>query len=146
VPRPHLGIEVQDSGGRLVPKIQPGARRTVHLDPVARQAVLDGIHLASSAPGGTSTRVWDGWDQNRLPVYGKTGTAQTYDHGVEYDQSWYVCWIKDTSKPNDPGIVIAVTIEKGGFGAATAAPTARLIASKFFKQKAQFIEGDSHTR
>lgn len=149
VPRPHLGLEIEDSHGRLVQKIQPGAARHVHIDSVARQAVLDGIHLAASAPGGTSYDVWQGntpWNQDRFPVYGKTGTAQTLDHGVPYDQSWYVCWIKDMSKPSDAGIVIAVTIEKGGFGATTAAPVARLIASKFFHQKAQFIVGANATR
>ena len=93
--------------------------------------MLDGLHLAASAPGGTSTDVWTGWPQDRLPVYGKTGTAQTFDHGIEYDQSWYVCWIKDATRPNDPGIVIAVTVEKGGFGAEAAAPAARLIASRW---------------
>jgi len=146
VPRPHLGLEVQDSAGRLVQRIQPSAARRVQIDPAARQAVLDGLRLAASAPGGTSTPVWAGWDQNRFPVYGKTGTAQTFDHGIEYDQSWYVCWIKDISRPNDPGIVIAVTVEKGGFGAESAAPAARLIASKWFRQKAEFIVGTSRTR
>ncbi|MDX6665166.1 MAG: penicillin-binding protein 2, partial [Solirubrobacteraceae bacterium] len=146
VPRPHLGLEVDDSNGNLVQKIQPGAVRRVHIDPGARQAVLDGLHLAASAPGGTSTPVWAGWDQNRFPVYGKTGTAQTHDHGLPYDQSWYVCWIKDANRPSDPGIVIAVTVEKGGFGAAAAAPAARLIASKWFKQKAAFVVGSDKTR
>jgi penicillin-binding protein 2 len=145
VPRPHLGLEVEDSTGRLVQRIQPGPARRIKLDPASRQAVLDGLHLAASAPGGTSTDVWTGWDQNRLPVFGKTGTAQTFDHGVEYDQSWYVCWIKDSTRPNDPGIVIAVTVEKGGFGAEAAAPAARLIASHFFGVKGKVVSGKSRT-
>jgi penicillin-binding protein 2 len=150
VPRPHLGLEVDDANGRLVQKITPGASHHVRLDPTARQTVLDGLHEAASAPGGTSTAVWSGgttpWPQNRLPVDGKTGTAQTYDHGVEYDQSWYVCWIRDLAKPSDPGIVIAVTVEKGGFGAEAAAPAARYIASKWFGIKPEFVAGTSRTR
>jgi penicillin-binding protein 2 len=145
VPRPHLGLEVEDSAGRFIQRIQPGPARTVRLDPAARQAVLDGLHLASSAPGGTSTDVWAGWPQDRLPVYGKTGTAQTFDHGVEYDQSWYVCWVRDLSRPNDPGIVVAVTVEKGGFGAQAAAPAARLIASRWFGLKGKVVSGHSRT-
>jgi penicillin-binding protein 2 len=145
VPRPHLGLEVEDSTGRLVQRIQPGPARHIRLDPTQRQAVLDGLHLAASAPGGTSTDVWQGWPQNRLPVFGKTGTAQTFDHGIEYDQSWYVCWIKDVSRPNDPGIVIAVTVEKGGFGAEAAAPAARLIASRWFGVKGKVVAGKSRT-
>ena len=150
VPRPHLGLEVDDSAGRLIQKITPGAARRVHLDPTARQTVLEGLHEAASSPGGTSTAVWSGgttpWPQARLPVYGKTGTAQTFDHGVEYDQSWYVTWIRDLAKPNDPGLVIAVTIEKGGFGAEAAAPAARYIASKWFHIKPEFVAGTSQTR
>jgi penicillin-binding protein 2 len=110
--------------------------------------VLRGLLSSTSEPGGTSYDVWQGgtpWDQGRFPVYGKTGTAETFDHGVPYDQSWYVCWIKDNTKPEDPGIVIAVTVEKGGFGAAAAAPAARLIAAKWFKQKAEFVSGESRT-
>jgi penicillin-binding protein 2 len=149
VPRPHLGLQVEDSAGRLVQKITPAAARRVELGAESRAAVLDGLHASTSQPGGTSYDVWQGaapWDQVRYPVYGKTGTAETFDHGVAYDQSWYVCWIKDTTKPSDPGIVIAVTVEKGGFGAESAAPAARLIASKWFKQRAQFVVGESRTR
>jgi penicillin-binding protein 2 len=146
VPRPHLGLEIEDSTGRLVQRVQPGPARRVRMDPVARQAVLDGLHLAASAPGGTSADVWSGWDQVRRPVFGKTGTAQTFDRGIEYDQSWYVCWIKDTAQPRDPGIVIAVTVEKGGFGAQSAAPAARLIASRWFGVKERFVTGKSSTR
>jgi len=145
VPRPHLGLEVDDSTGRLVQRIQPGPARRIKLDPESRQAVLDGLHLAASAPGGTSADVWSGWPQDRLPVFGKTGTAQTFDHGIEFDQSWYVCWIKDVSRPNDPGIVVAVTVEKGGFGAEAAAPAARLIASHWFGVRGKIVSGKSRT-
>ncbi len=100
VPRPHLGLEVEDSAGRLVQRIAPTTVRRVRIDEAGRQAVLDGLHLAASAPGGTSTAVWQGWDQGRFPVFGKTGTAQV---AGKADQSWYVCWIKDVAKPNDRG-------------------------------------------
>jgi penicillin-binding protein 2 len=44
-------------------------------------------------------------------------------------------------------IVVVVTIEKGGFGAETAAPAARLILSKWFGVKDDdFREGTSATR
>ena len=88
--------------------------------------------------------MWAGWDQGRLPVYGKTGTAQTFDHGVEYDQSWYVCFVPSwaSSKP----ILVAVTVEQGGFGAQAAAPAARQILSEwFFGKRGQFVAGKSRT-
>ena len=146
VPRPRLGLQIEDSTGRLIQQIPSEPARRVDLPDEGRQAVLDGLLASTSQPGGTSVDVWQGWDQGRFPVFGKTGTAETFDDGVPYDQSWYVAWIRDTTKPDDPGIVIAVTVEKGGFGAAAAAPATRLIASEFFGQKAEFVAGDNRTR
>jgi penicillin-binding protein 2 len=82
--------------------------------------------------------VWAGWDQAANPVYGKTGTAQ---HENKEDQSWYMCYVGDAKRP----IVIAVTVEEGGFGAETAAPIARLIASQWFGKPEKFIAGSSKT-
>jgi len=146
VPRPHLGLQIEDNTGRLVQRVEPGPARRVEMDPADREAVLAGLQASTSQAGGTSFDVWRGWDQSRFPVYGKTGTAETFDDGVPYDQSWYVAWIKDTSRPGDPGVVIAATVEKGGFGAESAAPAVRLIASRFFGQKARFVAGESRTR
>jgi penicillin-binding protein 2 len=140
VPRPHLGLEIEDRYGRLLQKIPQPASRRVHFSPANQQAVLQGLHLASSSAGGTSADVWKGWPQDLHPVYGKTGTAQhTLDSSK--DQSWYVCYIGDPTRP----IVIAVTVERGGFGAQAAAPAARLIASKWFHIKGKLVAGSSHT-
>ncbi|HTD78882.1 MAG TPA: penicillin-binding transpeptidase domain-containing protein, partial [Chloroflexota bacterium] len=100
--------------------------------------VMEGIHEAASQPGGTSADVWNGWNQEQHPVYGKTGTAE---HVGKEDQSWYMCYVADPSRP----IVIGVTVEQGGFGAETAAPIARLIASQWFGKPKKFISGASKT-
>jgi penicillin-binding protein 2 len=141
VPRPHLGFRVQDSTGRLVQQLNPGSSRHVDINAGYRQAIMDGLRLAAGAPGGTSYDVWQGWDQGRFPIYGKTGTAQ---RNGQQDQSWYVCYSYDGDPSHRP-IVIAVTVEKGGFGAEAAAPAARLMMSKWFGQKAKFVAGSSHT-
>jgi penicillin-binding protein 2 len=114
------------------------AARHVHLDYSDLSLVMQGIHEAASQPGGTSAEVWSGWNQAAYPVYGKTGTAQ---HAGREDQSWYMCYIGDPSKP----IVIAVTVEEGGFGAETAAPIARLMASRWYGVKGKFVAGSSKT-
>jgi penicillin-binding protein 2 len=113
----------------------------VKIDPAYRQAIMDGLHAAASQPGGTSFDVFAGWDQNRFPIFGKTGTAQR--NGQE-DQSWYVAYAYDGSPDHKP-IVVAVTVEKGGFGAEAAAPAARLMLSKWFGVKAKFVAGSSRT-
>jgi len=141
VPRPHLGFRVQDSTGRLVQQLNPGSARHVDINSDYRQAIMDGLRLAAGAPGGTSYDVWQGWNQSRFPIYGKTGTAQ---RNGQQDQSWYVCYSYDGDPSHRP-IVIAVTVEKGGFGAEAAAPAARLMMSQWFGQKAKFVAGSSHT-
>ena len=65
-------------------------------------------------------------------------TAERY--GKE-DQSWYMAYIPDPKRP----IVIAVTVEQGGFGAETAAPIARLMAAQHFGKPEKFVVGSSKT-
>jgi penicillin-binding protein 2 len=135
---PHLGMEVDDSAGGLVQALSFPPVRHVHLNSSYLSLVMEGIHGAASQPGGTSVDVWTGWDQAQNPVYGKTGTAQ---RPPREDQSWYLCYVADPQRP----IVIAVTVEQGGFGAETAAPIARLLASKWFHKPERFVAGSSKT-
>jgi len=138
VVRPHLGREIDDAQGRLVQALSYPPARHVHLNAADVDLVMQGIHEAASEPGGTSADVWAGWDQAQHPVYGKTGTAE---HLGKEDQSWYMCYVADPARP----IVIAVTVEQGGFGAETAAPIARLLASQWFGKPKRFVAGASKT-
>lgn len=138
VPHPHLGMQVDDSSGALVQDLSFPPLRRVNLNDGDLSLVMDGIHKAASEAGGTSADVWTGWNQIAHPVFGKTGTAQ---HEGREDQSWYMCYIGDPSRP----IVIATTVEQGGFGAETAAPIARLIAAKWFGQAEKYVAGSSKT-
>ncbi|MEA2390878.1 MAG: penicillin-binding protein 2, partial [Solirubrobacteraceae bacterium] len=72
-------------------------------------------------------------------VFGKTGTAQ---HVGQADQSWYVAYVPDAQRP----IVIAATVERGGFGAQAAAPAVRLMLSQWFHIHKKFVAGASRTR
>ncbi len=137
-PTPHLGMEVDESNGGLLQSLSFPAARHVNLNDTDLNLVMEGIHLAASAPGGTSAPVWAGWNQTANPVYGKTGTAQ---HVGKEDQSWYMAYVADPNRP----IVIAVTVEEGGFGAETAAPVARLMAAKWFGKSEKFVAGSSKT-
>jgi penicillin-binding protein 2 len=135
---PHLGMEIDESSGGLVQSLSFPPKRHVHLNYSDLSLVMEGIHEAASQLGGTSADVWTGWDQEQHPVYGKTGTAE---HAGKEDQSWYMCYVGDPNRP----IVIAVTVEQGGFGAETAAPIARLIASQWFGKPEKFVAGTSKT-
>ena len=137
VPRPHLGMAIEDGLGRVVQELRFPARRHVNIDEGFRAAIMDGLHRATSEHGGTSADVFKGFP---YPVYGKTGTAE---RGLNPDQSWYACYVPDPSRP----IVVVTTIERGGFGAQTAAPAARLILSQWFDlHDNTFHAGTSATR
>ena len=138
VVRPHLGLQVEDSTGQVLQRIDPGAARRVRMGAANRQAIEDGLRLAASAPGGTSADVFKDWPHDQYPVYGKTGTAQRPPFA---DQSWYVCYVKHPTRP----IVIAVTVEQGGFGAEAAAPAARLMLSQWFDVRKRLVVGKSRT-
>jgi penicillin-binding protein 2 len=136
---PHLGLEIERANGELVQRIEKDPARRVKMDEEDRAVVAEGLHRAAAEPGGTSADVFAGWPQGALPVYGKTGTAQT----PKGDQSWYVAYVPDPRHP----IVVAVTVERGGFGAETAAPIACRMLAKFYDQKnVPCARGESSTR
>jgi penicillin-binding protein 2 len=131
VPRPHVGMMVEDAAGRVVREIDPPPARQLRIEPEWRETILAGLHDAAQSPGGTSYEVFGGFP---VPVAGKTGTAERPGHA---DQSWYVV----LAPYPDPEIVVAVTFEEGGFGAETAAPAALQILSEHFEKEAKSVEG-----
>jgi penicillin-binding protein 2 len=126
VVKPHLGQRVEDAQGRVIQEFRTPARRKLPIDDSYRQAILEGLHLAATAPGGTSYPVFGRY---RIPVAGKTGTAQK--GGLRADQSWYV----GLAPYPIPRYVVVATFEHGGFGVETAAPAVRRIMSALFRIK-----------
>jgi penicillin-binding protein 2 len=123
VVRPHVGLRVEDPQGRAIQEIDPAIRDHVEIDPAAQRTILDGLHGAAMEPGGTSYSVFGGYP---VDIAGKTGTAQT---GIGIDQSWYIA----LAPYDNPKYVVAVTVERGGFGVDTAAPAARTILDQLLK-------------
>jgi penicillin-binding protein 2 len=134
VVRPHLGARIEDGLGRQIEELDTLPKRKVSFSPLNQQAILEGLRGAAMEDGGTSAAVMAGFP---LSVYGKTGTVERVG---QPDQSWYVCYVPHPTRP----VVVAVTIERGGFGAETAAPAARLILSEWFDVgDAGFLAGTS---
>ncbi|MDQ2700774.1 MAG: penicillin-binding transpeptidase domain-containing protein, partial [Actinomycetota bacterium] len=125
--KPHLLYQTEDSAGRVLEEAQPEIQRTIDLKPEVRTAIMEGLHDAAQAPGGTSYGVFGGFP---VKIAGKTGTAERPPHG---DQAWYVAL---APYPN-PEIAVATTVEQGGFGADTAAPLALAILSAYFHKEAK---------
>ncbi|HEX6652429.1 MAG TPA: penicillin-binding protein 2 [Thermoleophilaceae bacterium] len=130
--RPRLGLRIEDATGRALQQLDAPTARRVKISSTTRSAILEGLHDAASAPGGTSTPVFEGFP---IPIAGKTGTAE---HVGKADQSWYVAL---APYPN-PRYVVAVTDEAGGFGADTAAPmTRRILAALFDVKENGLVQG-----
>ena len=129
--RPHVGMQVVDTSGRVVQELNPSPRRHIPINSGYRSAILDGLHMAAQSPGGTSYAVFGGFP---VPVAGKTGTAQRTGQA---DQSWYSVL---APYPN-PRVVVTVTVERGGFGVDSAAPVAEQILSQYFHAKAHAVGG-----
>ena len=131
--RPHSGCAIEDSTGRSLQESTPArapARSTSSPGTARRSSTA--CTRPRSEPGGTSTP--------RLPelpdaVAGKTGTAERVGQA---DQSWYVALAPYPTR----AIVVAVTIERGGFGAEAAAPAARQILAAVLRHQGR---GDVHT-
>ena len=130
---PHIGMRVENNDGRILQQIEPGARRRIDVSASTRAAIMQGLTAAANDPGGTSTPVFAGFP---ITVAGKTGTAE---RGAQGDQSWYVA----VAPANDPRIVIATTIERGGFGAEAAAPATRRILAAYFGIKGKKAVGEA---
>ena len=121
--RPHLGDDVESVTGRVLEEIRPAPRRHIDISPTTRDTIMTGLTRAATEPGGTSYPVFGNFP---FAVAGKTGTAQRPN---QPDQSWYIV----LAPAKNPQIVVAVTLERGGFGVDTAAPVAARILEHYFK-------------
>ncbi len=113
---PTIGREVRDPNGRVVQQLAKG--RPTHqlgIDAANLAAIKEGLYEAANGPDGTSTGVFSQLPDDKK-VAGKTGTAEPGDGGE--DHSWFVGY----APYDNPEIVVAVVIERGGTGANAAAP------------------------
>jgi penicillin-binding protein 2 len=121
---PHIGQDVESVTGRVLEEIRPPPRRQIDISDSTRNTIMTGLTRAAMEPEGTSYPVFGNFS---VPVAGKTGTAERPNQS---DQSWYVV----LAPANNPQIVVAVTIERGGFGVETAAPVAARMLEQYFKK------------
>jgi penicillin-binding protein 2 len=135
VVQPRVAQDVRNDRGFVLQAIRTAPPKTVPIDEGDVKSVLAGLHAAAMESGGTSADVFSDFGR---PVYGKTGTAQ---RAGQNDQAWYAAYFPDKKRP----LVVIVTVERGGFGAVSAAPAARLIASQWLRVKKKLVAGSSKT-
>ncbi|BDU15279.1 penicillin-binding protein 2 [Lysobacter auxotrophicus] len=129
--RPHLVAERRDGYNTpWLPLKQPEAPRITD-NPSNLRAVQEGM-MATMGPGGTGRAMAAGAP---YLMAGKTGTAQkisrkgsqSFDpHSLPYHLRHQALFVGYAPADN-PTIVVAISVEHGGFGGSTAAPIARKI-------------------
>lgn len=108
------------------------------------QIVLNAMHETVYNPRGTAHDIFKG---STYDSAGKTGTAQVI--GIAQDEEYDENKIAERHRDNamyigfapfdNPEIVIAIAVENGGSGGATAGPVARKIMDRYFNNKEKFI-------
>ena len=135
--RPHLVKQVQRSDKTPAPVVKP--EFTLNLDP-KHLALVKRAMVAVTQPGGTAARAGAGAPYT---FAGKTGTSQVIGmkQGEEYienqvherhrDHALFIAF----APADQPRIALAVLVENGGHGGATAAPIARRVLDYYLLGK-----------
>ncbi len=135
--RPYLVKRIEDSEGKVVKEFFPEIVRNVEFDPEILRHLKEGLRGVVNESRGTGRRA----RMKNIVVSGKTGTAQVVrmkdadeldpDAETPYmfrDHAWFVAF----APYEKPEVAVAVIIEHGGHGGATAAPIARKVLESYF--------------
>jgi penicillin-binding protein 2 len=115
---PEVAAGIVSSTGKVVKTFAPKVAGHVVLSPADHAALLSGFEGAVNDPTGTAYGSFAGFPFSKLSLAGKTGTASASE---QVPTSWFVGWGPQVN----PQYLIAVVIEKGGYGASAAAPVAK---------------------
>jgi len=142
--KPRVVMRVEDADGRVVKKVQPEAVGKLDLSPSVVAFLQRALEGVVQEPNGTGRAAQLPGKLRGLRVAGKTGTAQVIrmaEDDEEEDESqgpykfrdhaWFVAY----APAEAPEIVVAVLVEHGGHGGSAAAPLARQVMEKYFKNR-----------
>ncbi len=118
---PRLAEAIVNPQGKIVKTIKPIVTGHVNLPPADRAAMLKGFEGTITNPLGTAYYTFQGFPYSKFPIAGKTGTASV-QHG-QMPNSLFVAF----GPVSNPKYVVAVVIDKAGYGATGSAPAARQI-------------------
>ena len=133
---PRVGYEIaRPSGGKEKPikKIKAPVAGRLPLDQTELHVIQEGLGLVISGANGTAHSTFATFPVDKYPLAGKTGTAQLF--GTDQNDAWFMSYGPTTN----PRYVIAVEVQRAGFGAESAAPIARQIWEGIFH-----LDHDAH--
>ena len=118
--RPQLALRVQKPDGTTVRRFEGQVLGRVKMRPSHQAAIVNALKAVVSAPSGTATGAFAGWNHAAYPVAGKTGTSEI--HGKQ-PHSWFAAF----APADAPEFVVVAVVEEGGHGSQVAAPIVRRV-------------------
>jgi penicillin-binding protein 2 len=121
---PHVAWKVESAAGRVLGTTGPKVLGRLPISP-QRVAFLRSA-LTNVPLSGTASAAFAGFPLDRIPVAGKTGTA-------DIPPKQPISWFAAMAPANHPQYVVIAMVEQGGHGATTAAPIVRRILEGLFR-------------
>ena len=131
---PRFADQIQTAEGKRIKQIGAQDCRKLPYSDEELSVILQGLQGVVQS-GGTAEGAFNGFPLGRVPVMGKTGTAErpgfTTVPGQTQgqDTSWFAAIV---GPPNDQHVIVAM-VEQGGHGSTTAAPIVRDIIEDMYK-------------
>ncbi len=127
--RPSVVEKIAPPDGAPTYVFTPTVRATLPISATVLTAIQDAMLTVVRNPRGTANFVLGGFSvNNNIPIYGKTGTAET-DRGVSH--AWFAGYT-DAHRENRPDIAVVVLAEYAGEGSEVAAPIFKRIMEIYF--------------
>jgi penicillin-binding protein 2 len=134
--QPQLGDRIVDADGELVRRIEPAVLGELPVTPEGLAEIRLGLEEVVMGVGGTAVSAFADFPTDRIPVAGKTGTAEL---GSEIPYAWFASY----APADDPQYVVVVSVERGGGGSQTAAPIAvRILQAAFGLDVTPYVPGE----
>jgi penicillin-binding protein 2 len=130
--RPQIIERITNVSGQDTQVFKPEAQGTLPISPENLDVIQGAMRDVVSNPRGTAYYRLNGM---RIPVYGKTGTAET-SLGVPH--AWFAGYT-DANLEGRPDIAVAVVLEYAGEGSEWAAPVFKRIVDSFVYGKPQSL-------
>ncbi len=132
---PRLAQRILTPDGRRVRKIGSPRCDKLGYSQQELEVIRAGLRAVVSSESGTAASAFSGFPFAKVPVMGKTGTAErdgfTTVEGQRQgqDTSWFAAIV---GPPNDQHVIVAM-VEQGGHGSTTAAPIVRSIVEEMYR-------------
>ncbi len=129
--RPQLVEKITPVDGNPITVFKPQAVGTLPIQPFRLQAIQEAMTWVVENPRGTANFRLRGL---RIPVAGKTGTAES---GNGDSHAWFAGYTMASESTNKPDIAVAVILENQGEGSDWAAPVFQRIIETYYYGRPQ---------